>query len=80
MSYQRSSYTAQRSAFILPPTSCREHIGLVLTSRISVIDDLLETVGVGHVLGIEAIPRRVVDDSDKEEEVVVVITPDGTST
>jgi hypothetical protein len=64
------------------PTSCREHISLVLTSSISVIDDLLETVGVGHVPGIEAIPRRVVDDSDEEEEEeeeVVVITPEGTS-
>jgi len=63
------------------PTSCREHISLVLTSSISVIDDLLETVGVGHVPGIEAIPRRVVGGSDEEEEEeeVVVVTPEGTS-
>jgi len=64
------------------PTSCRENISLVLTSSISVIDELLETVGVGHVPGIEAIPQRVVDDSDEEEEEeeeVVVITPEGTS-
>ncbi|KFZ02938.1 hypothetical protein V502_11372 [Pseudogymnoascus sp. VKM F-4520 (FW-2644)] len=50
------------------PISCREHISLVLTSSISVIDDLLETVGVGHVPGIEAIPRRVVTESDEEDE------------
>ena len=50
------------------PMSCREHISLVLTSRISIIDDLLETVGVGHVLGIKAISRRVVDESGEEDD------------
>ncbi|RFU34079.1 hypothetical protein B7463_g2224, partial [Scytalidium lignicola] len=62
------------------PKSCREHVSLVLNSSIPVIDDLLETVGVGHVPGIEAIPRRVVDSSDEEEEEeAVVISPERTS-
>ncbi|OBT74408.1 hypothetical protein VF21_06830 [Pseudogymnoascus sp. 05NY08] len=50
------------------PISCREHISLVLTSSISVIDDLLETVGVGQVPEIEAFPPRVVSELEEEDK------------
>jgi len=63
------------------PASSREHISLVLNSSISFINDFLETVGIGQVPGIEVFPRRLVDDSDgeEEEEEGVVATREGTS-
>jgi hypothetical protein len=62
------------------PTSCREHISFVLNNSISIINDLLETVGIGHVPGIEAFPRRLVYHSDREEEEEeVVAIREGTS-
>ncbi|EPE32824.1 ATPase of HSP90 chaperone/DNA topoisomerase II/histidine kinase [Glarea lozoyensis ATCC 20868] len=65
------------------PASCRDVIGLVLNSSPAVIDELLETEGIGQVLGIEPPVRRLNDDentlSDEEQATDTTSTPQGTS-
>lgn len=51
------------------PVSYREHISIVLNDSLSILEDLLETIGIGTVPGIQPIRRRVIDNLDPREEV-----------
>jgi hypothetical protein len=50
------------------PELCKEIIGHVLNSSASVLDELLETAGIGHVSSVEAVPRSVAHEAERPIE------------